>query len=332
LAWGSNQYGQLGDGDDTGGNTNRRTTPVQVLDVGGSGFLSNVVSVAAWMGSFAVKDDGTVWAWGYNYYGNLGNGTTSYPTPSPVPTQVLGEGGVGVLSNGVAISASQPITLALKDDGTVWAWGYNSDGQLGDGTMTSRFTPVQVGATTVCTVTFGAGEGGSGDPMPQQTVKEPFRLLPNANVPVPLNPCTYTPRVRYAFAGWTNAVSGGALIPDGADISAWTGNVALTASWDWLGDNEAWVNVTEVNVRGGVDAVLTLDHEPVEDLFDKPATAYTVFYTPDLTNAFPNAWNSYEEHVHTTELGVLRDLQHKAKLNGMARDYDRMFFRVKAVR
>ncbi len=84
--------------------------------------------------SLALKSDGTVWAWGWNGYGQLGDGTT---TSRYTPVQVSGLTGV------VAIAAGYYHSLALKSDGTVWAWGRNVYGQLGDGTTTSRYTPVQ---------------------------------------------------------------------------------------------------------------------------------------------------------------------------------------------
>jgi len=131
--WGYNGYGQLGDG-----TTTNRLTPVQV-----SG-LSTAIA-AGWNHSLAVKSDGTVWGWGYNGYGQLGNGTTTNSsTPVPVcatpPAICPGSG----LSGMTAIAAGLDHSLALKSDGTVWAWGYNAYGQLGDGTTINRHTPVQV--------------------------------------------------------------------------------------------------------------------------------------------------------------------------------------------
>ena len=82
-----------------------------------------------------LKNDGTVWAWGNNGNGQLGDGST---TQSTTPVQVSGLSGV------IAIAAGGTHTVALKDDGTVWAWGNNSNGQLGDGSTTQSTTPVQV--------------------------------------------------------------------------------------------------------------------------------------------------------------------------------------------
>ncbi len=147
-AWGNNGNGQLGNG-----STNQSRWPAQVVGAGGVGTLSGVVSIAANYGNmFAVKSDGTVWAWGFNYYGQLGNNST---TDSHVPVQVLGSGGVGVLSGIVAVAPGAYHTVALKSDGTVWAWGWNFDGQLGNNSTTDSSTPVQVAGEGVPGVLSG---------------------------------------------------------------------------------------------------------------------------------------------------------------------------------
>ncbi len=76
-----------------------------------------------------MKSDGTVWAWGDNAFGNLGNGTT---TNSSVPVQVEG------LANVKFIAGGRDHSLAIETNGTVWAWGWNEYGQVGDGTKTNR--------------------------------------------------------------------------------------------------------------------------------------------------------------------------------------------------
>ncbi|WP_309890693.1 hypothetical protein [Archangium sp.] len=86
-----------------------------------------------------VRQDGTVWAWGANSYGQLGDGTTTQRT---TPVQVVGLDNVG------AVAAGDTHSLALKKDGTVWAWGHNEYGKLGDGTTTTRHTPVQLAGLT----------------------------------------------------------------------------------------------------------------------------------------------------------------------------------------
>jgi alpha-tubulin suppressor-like RCC1 family protein len=136
-AWGWNNLGQIGDNTYT-----PRRTPVQVVGPNGTGFLTDVISATAGGAhSVAVRGDGTVWCWGDNNNGSLGNNTVTY---SPVPIQTLGPNGVSVLTDVVEVTAGEFFTLARKSDGTVWSWGLNNFGQLGDGTTTLRTTPVQV--------------------------------------------------------------------------------------------------------------------------------------------------------------------------------------------
>ena len=93
----------------------------------------NEAAVAQVVGGYKViKTDGTLWAWGYNGDGQLGDGTT---TDRNRPVKVMDD---------VVQVATYNHTLTIKTDGTLWAWGYNGDGQLGDGTETNRSSPVKV--------------------------------------------------------------------------------------------------------------------------------------------------------------------------------------------
>ncbi|HEX8702583.1 MAG TPA: RCC1 repeat-containing protein, partial [Myxococcaceae bacterium] len=98
--------------------------------------------------SLALGNDGTVWAWGDNTSGQLGDGTT---TPRLSPVQVPG------LGPAVAIASGQDHSLAVLQDGTVWAWGASSWGQLGDGTTTPHPSPVRVSALTDVVAVAAAG-------------------------------------------------------------------------------------------------------------------------------------------------------------------------------
>lgn len=140
FAWGSNDFGQLG-------NNNPPTpsfTPIQVLGVGGAGFLSNIIAIsAANQGEHcvALRSNGKVFAWGRNDSGQLGDGTNIQRN---TPIQVLGVGGSGFLNNIESIEAGRTHTLALNSKKFVFAWGRNDNGQLGDGTNTNKNTPTQV--------------------------------------------------------------------------------------------------------------------------------------------------------------------------------------------
>ena len=195
LGWGWNDWGQLGDG-----SKSKRTTPVWVapnLDakkIAGGGYGNS--------GDFtvALSTDGTVWAWGNNISGQLGNGTfadSTTPrrvglltdvvdiaaggshgvavrsdgsvwiwgwmqspayapvatTPDRLPVRVFGVG----LSDIVAVAAGVHFSLALRNDGRVFAWGSNTYGELGDGSGVYRASPAQVpGLTAVRSISAGS--------------------------------------------------------------------------------------------------------------------------------------------------------------------------------
>ncbi len=126
--WGSNSDGQLGDG-----TTTSRNTPTAL-----SSWPSGRTAVAITAGGYhtcAILDDGSVRCWGYNSGGQLGDGTT---TSRNTPTAIMWWNPSGRTT--AAITAGDYHTCAIFDDGSVRCWGWNDDGQLGDGTTTSRNT------------------------------------------------------------------------------------------------------------------------------------------------------------------------------------------------
>jgi MYXO-CTERM domain-containing protein len=137
-AWGYNGYGQLGDN-----TVADRHTPVEVSGVGG-----NVAVTAGTWHTVALQSyNGTLAAWGYNGFGQLGDNTT---TNRYTPVLVFG------IIDVVAVAAGGLHTVALKSNGTVWAWGYNGQGQLGDNSTGTRLLPVQVsGLSGVIAVAAG---------------------------------------------------------------------------------------------------------------------------------------------------------------------------------
>lgn len=101
---------------------------------GSAPFNAKIVSAGAGH-TLAIKQDGTLWAWGCNSHGQLGNGTFAERNS---PTQI------GGYKNWSSIAAGAEHTVALRSDGTLWAWGYNEKSQLGDGTKNDKNAPVQI--------------------------------------------------------------------------------------------------------------------------------------------------------------------------------------------
>ena len=124
--WGENGGGQLGDG-----TTTDRTSPVAVdLPVG----MTAVMISTAYINTCAVLNDGSLYCWGDNTYGQIGDGTT---TDRLSPVQVGTDTWIGAVGNKLG-------TCGIKSDRSLWCWGYNGWGTVGDGTTTDRTEPVEV--------------------------------------------------------------------------------------------------------------------------------------------------------------------------------------------
>lgn len=129
------------------------TTPVAVTGLAG---ITISAIAAGGFHSIALDNTGTVWTWGGNTYGQLGNGTPiGNTTQGMTPTAVPG------LGNVIAIAAGNTHSVAVKSDGTVWTWGLNTQGQLGigstDTSATAHATPAQVlGLTGITAVAAGS--------------------------------------------------------------------------------------------------------------------------------------------------------------------------------
>lgn len=131
-AWGDNSNGGVGDG-----TLINRSTPVQI------GADTDWKEISAGDSfALALKNNGTLWVWGQNTYGAFGNGTTSI-TPNPTPSQI------GTQSDWKTIATCKGGTsIAIKVNGTLWAWGDNSFKQLGNNTTNPSYTPLQIDSAT----------------------------------------------------------------------------------------------------------------------------------------------------------------------------------------
>ena len=143
-AWGYNAFGELGNG-----TINNASGPAAI-----SGITGLTIIAGGELHTLAIKSDGTAWAWGSNGRGQLGN-TLQLGGSTAIPEQVTG------LTNVVALAAGVNHSLGLKNDGTVWAWGDNTWGQLGNTNLaTSNAVPVQVSGL-VNIVAIAAGQNHS---------------------------------------------------------------------------------------------------------------------------------------------------------------------------
>lgn len=175
-AWGDNFYGELGIGSDTDqynpiqvGNSNdwksvfagnyrsfaiKKNGTLWGWGAGGWGALGigNIVFVdtptqvdastnwesivTGWSHTIAIKTDGTLWSWGYNKDGELGDASPFMERDTP--------GQIGFSNDWKSIETGYFHTFAFKKDGTLWAWGFNQNGELGDGTTINRYVPIQI--------------------------------------------------------------------------------------------------------------------------------------------------------------------------------------------
>lgn len=137
YACGSGQYGVLGDG-----STTSRSTPTAVIDLPTSAPVTALTS--SWGGAGALLGNGAYYNWGYNVAGQLGNGST---INSDVPVHVHLPSEVSQVFQGGS-SSTNGQTVTILADGSVWTWGNNQDGQLGDGSRVNEDVPVAVTVPT----------------------------------------------------------------------------------------------------------------------------------------------------------------------------------------
>jgi alpha-tubulin suppressor-like RCC1 family protein len=140
YCWGRNGYGEVGDG--TSGVGTEKITPAKISDQAWSELATGCFHTCA------LKADGKAYCWGYNYDGQIGDGTSGTGSDKTTPTKA-GDG------TWASITAGWHHTCGIKPDGSLYCWGYNESGQLGTGTTTNRSVPTRIGEDTWTAVTAG---------------------------------------------------------------------------------------------------------------------------------------------------------------------------------
>ena len=242
FTWGLNSSGQLGLG-----NTTDYSSPKQVGSLTTWSLANGGMSYA----SFAIKTDGTLWSWGKNAHGQLGQGDTVNRS-SPVQ--------VGALTTWASFTGGRDACMAIKTDGTLWGWGRNANyGQLGLGNLTNYSSPKQVGSLTNWLQVIGSnfnttalktdgtlwswgkntsGEGGLGN-------------LTNYSSPKQIGALTTWSKLAMCRKGSLAITTGGALWSWGFGNSGQLGlgNTTSYSSPKQVGALTNWSDITEGNYR-----------------------------------------------------------------------------------
>ncbi|MFI9381041.1 hypothetical protein [Kutzneria sp. NPDC052558] len=217
-AWGQNEFAGLGNG--VGFGFSVVPTPVSALDGG----VTSVVATE--YGAYALKSNGTVWAWGDNYYGEYGNGASGDGATKASPVQVPGLTGV------TALASAGGTGYALKSDGTVWSWGYNGNGETGTGSTAEIVTsPTQVSGLSGVVSVGGAITGGyavKSDGTVWSWGSNVYGGLGTTAVPVGGNNFTATPVQVQGLSGIKFVGNGlsdtGYAVNAGGNLFAWGSN------------------------------------------------------------------------------------------------------------
>ncbi len=309
---GSNEEGALGIGDP--GQVGSQLVPVMIAP---SGFAS--VSLGDWS-SFALKADGSLWAFGRNEFGQLGDGTN---LSRWLPIQIV-SGGV------VQVDAGNLHTVFLKGDGSVWTMGYNRQGQLGEGTVGSRRTPKRIifgGAVDITAGSthslflrsngsvWGAGANNYGQlpygaydfeshPLPEEVIASPV-------TPIPIAPTAVAgPDIErndtfsdgqefvrldgsrstddWAIASWEWSWDGGSHVGPVANLPFAIGETVVTLT---VTDHMGLTSTSDITIR--VVNEEFLHREWLENYFDEPTIesfGSNLFQSDPDFDGLPNYW------------------------------------------
>jgi len=135
--WGYNYQGQIGDG-----TTVDKHVPTEITNQFNLAIGETITSISlGYSSSAAITSEGRLFTWGDNYFGQLGNGTT---VDKHVPTEITNQFNLAIGETITTLSMSNHHSSTLTSEGRVFMWGYNSYGQLGDGTTVSKYIPTEI--------------------------------------------------------------------------------------------------------------------------------------------------------------------------------------------
>jgi alpha-tubulin suppressor-like RCC1 family protein len=238
YSWGNNIRGQLANGFSAG--ADNRSSPVQITGTWSSLATTNMSA----QHMLAIRSTGTLWGWGSNGSGQLGQNNTSFAAVSPLQ--------VGALTNWSSVVLGTNETFAFDSSGQLWGWGLNNNGQLGINNIISRSSPVQIG-----------------------TVNE-YRIISSGNN------TTFAIKQNGTLWSWGNNLYG----------QLGHSNVIFRSSPVQVGSLNTWVNVkvcsSEYSTSSGQVSVLILRNDNTlwqcgvsNDAPSSNSTVFTVYPTTD---------------------------------------------------
>ena len=229
-AWGRNVFGHLGDGTVTD-----RHTPVKIMD--------EVISLSVGVvHTVAIREDGSLWIWGASkgiYFTGRDEGSPFSHTPTMIMSNVAAASAGGILFGTGSITQ---YTMALRTDGSLWTWGTNASGQLGDGTTTNRYEPIKI----------------------MENVMLPGGLTPTLLPDVPSSP---TPTLRFTIGSNTFSHNGTSQQAEAAPfISQGRTMIPLRIIAEALGAVVGWDNSSRtVTITGRGEIINLIVDAPLPD-------------------------------------------------------------------
>jgi len=140
FSWGYNNFGQLGDG-----STSIKYTPNEITSQFGLSVGETIIMIKAGGNfSLALTSSGRIFSWGYNYEGQLGNGTSSASNPNPIPSEITLNFNLSEGETITFIEVGGASSYAMTSNNRIFAWGANYYGQLGTGTTTNSWIPLDI--------------------------------------------------------------------------------------------------------------------------------------------------------------------------------------------